>query len=62
MKKPNVIIVFGDQWRAQAMGYNGNNIVQTPVLDELSEKSVNFANAIAGVREHLWKNSLDLAP
>ena len=48
MKKPNVIIVFGDQWRAQAMGYNGNNIVQTPVLDKLSEKSVNFANAIAG--------------
>ena len=28
-KKPNIILVFGDQWRAQATGYAGNAQVKT---------------------------------
>ena len=48
MKQPNVIFVFGDQWRAQATGYAGNPNVQTPNLDDLSKGSVNFTNAVSG--------------
>ncbi|MBN1642206.1 MAG: sulfatase [Anaerolineae bacterium] len=48
MKKPNVLLVFGDQWRAQAAGYAGNVNVQTPNLDRLAGQSVRFEHAVAG--------------
>jgi arylsulfatase A-like enzyme len=48
MTPPNVVFVFGDQWRAQATGYAGNPTVQTPNLDRLARKSVNFTHAVAG--------------
>lgn len=48
-KRPNVIYVFADQWRAQATGYAGNRQVQTPHLDRLAEQSVNFTHAVAGI-------------
>ncbi len=47
-KRPNIILVFGDQWRAQACGYAGDNNVQTPHLDALSRQSLNFTNAVSG--------------
>ena len=47
-KRPNVVFVFGDQWRAQATGYAGNQTVQTPNLDRLAGESVNFTHAVAG--------------
>jgi len=47
-RKPNVVFVFGDQWRGQATGYAGDPNVRTPVLDRLAGQSVNFTNAIAG--------------
>lgn len=46
--KPNVIVVFGDQWRGQATGYAGDPNVQTPVLDRLASQSINFVNAVSG--------------
>jgi arylsulfatase A-like enzyme len=48
MSKPNVLFVFGDQWRAQAMGYAGNKGVQTPNIDRLAMESINFTNAVSG--------------
>ncbi|MBT4504565.1 MAG: sulfatase [Gemmatimonadetes bacterium] len=45
---PNVVLVFGDQWRAQATGYAGNPNVETPHLDRLARESVNFTHAISG--------------
>ena len=48
MKRPNIVFVFGDQWRAQATGYAGNSTVRTPNLDRLAAESVNFAHAVAG--------------
>jgi arylsulfatase A-like enzyme len=48
MSPPNVVFVFGDQWRAQATGYAGNPTVQTPNLDCLARESVNFCHAVAG--------------
>lgn len=47
-KKPNVVLVFGDQWRAQATGYAGDPNVKTPELDALEKQSLNFTQAIAG--------------
>lgn len=46
-KKPNLVFVFGDQWRAQATGYAGDPNVHTPNLDKLAAESVNFRNAVS---------------
>ncbi len=48
-KKPNIIFVLADQWRAQASGYSGdpNLIGKTPNLDRLAGQAVNFRNAIS---------------
>jgi arylsulfatase A-like enzyme len=49
MTRPNVIFVFGDQWRAQAVGYSGEDPnVKTPHIDALSRESLNVTNAVAG--------------
>ena len=46
--KPNVILVFGDQWRAQDTGYAGNAQVQTPHIDRFAAESVNATHAVSG--------------
>jgi arylsulfatase A-like enzyme len=48
-KKPNIVYVFGDQWRAQATGYGGDPNLQgkTPNLDKLAAESVNLSNAVS---------------
>jgi arylsulfatase A-like enzyme len=45
---PNVIWVFGDQLRGQAIGFNGDPNVSTPNIDNLARMGVNFTNAVAG--------------
>ena len=45
---PNVVFLLSDQWRAQALGYTGNEQVQTPNIDRLASQSVNFTHATAG--------------
>ena len=47
-EKPNLVYVFGDQWRAQATGYAGDPNVKTPNLDKLSSESICFTNAVSG--------------
>ena len=47
-KRPNVVFVFGDQWRQQATGYAGDPNVKTPHLDALAHESVNFTHAVSG--------------
>jgi arylsulfatase A-like enzyme len=47
-KYPNVIWVFGDQHRAQALSYVGNSNVSTPHIDSLASQGVTFSNAVAG--------------
>lgn len=44
--QPNVIFILADQWRADAVGYEGNNDVITPNLDKLSKESLVFKNAV----------------
>jgi arylsulfatase A-like enzyme len=46
-RKPNVVYVLTDQWRAQATGYAGDPNVKTPSLDTLASRSVNFENAVS---------------
>lgn len=46
-KRPNIVFVFGDQWRAQAVGYAGNPDVKTPHIDQLSRESVVFNTAVS---------------
>ena len=46
MSQPNVLFVFADQWRAQAFGYAGNKVVQTPNIDALAEESLVLRNAV----------------
>jgi len=48
-KKPNIVFVFGDQWRAQATGYMGDPNLRgmTPHLDRLAQESVNLCNAVS---------------
>jgi arylsulfatase A-like enzyme len=48
-KKPNVVFVFADQWRAQDLGFSGNTQVKTPALDELAKEAVVFKNAISNI-------------
>ena len=48
MKRPNLVFVFADQWRAQAFGYAGDPNAKTPNIDRFSETSVNFRNAVSG--------------
>lgn len=47
-KKPNVLFVLTDEWRAQATSYNGDPNVTTPVLDQFAAQSVSFDTAVSG--------------
>ncbi len=48
LRKPNVVFLLADQWRAQATGYSGDPNAVTPALDALAKKSVNLTNAVSG--------------
>ncbi|QHT72022.1 sulfatase [Rhodocytophaga rosea] len=48
-KKPNVVFIIVDQWRAQATGYSGDKNAITPNLDRLAARSINVKNAISGM-------------
>ncbi len=43
--KPNILILFADQFRADALGCMGNAVCQTPHLDALAASGVVFENA-----------------
>lgn len=48
IKRPNVIWVFGDQHRGQALGCSGDPNVHTPNIDNLAASGVHFTRAVAG--------------
>ena len=45
---PNLIWIFGDQHRGQALGFRGDPNVRTPHLDRLAEEGIVFEQAVAG--------------
>lgn len=42
MERPNILILYTDQQRWDALGANGNADIRTPNLDRLAERSANF--------------------
>jgi len=46
-KKPNIVYVFADQWRASAFGYTGNPNIKTPNIDRLANEGLNLTNTVA---------------
>ena len=44
-QKPNVLFIFADDQRADALGYSGNKQVQTPHIDAVAAQGVSFSNA-----------------
>jgi arylsulfatase A-like enzyme len=47
-RRPNVLWVFGDQLRAQALGYRGDTNVRTPNIDNLARWGMRFDCAVSG--------------
>jgi arylsulfatase A-like enzyme len=47
-RRPNIVFVLADQWRAQAFGYTGDPNAHTPAIDTLAAESVSFRNAVSG--------------
>lgn len=47
-KRPNVLFLLTDQWRAQATGYNGDSNAHTPILDRFARQCVDYRNAVSG--------------
>lgn len=43
--RPNFIVVYTDDQRFDAVGANGNSLIRTPHLDQLSARGVRFTNA-----------------
>ena len=43
--QPNILFLFADDQRADALGISGNSILQTPSIDELARHGVRFTNA-----------------
>ena len=46
VRRPNVVFVLVDQWRAQALGYRGDTNAHTPAIDALAGESFDFTQAI----------------
>ena len=46
-RKPNILFILSDQFRADAIGAAGNTFVHTPNLDRLVREGVHFTNAYA---------------
>lgn len=47
-RHPNLLFVFGDQWRGQAVGYRGDANARTPAIDRFAAESIDLVNAVAG--------------
>lgn len=46
-KRPNLVFVFPDQWRGQALGFLGEDPVVTPHLDAFAKESLVLRQAVA---------------
>lgn len=49
LKRPNVLVILVDEWRAQSAGYSGEKDVITPNLDQFAAGSANLVNAVSGM-------------
>jgi arylsulfatase A-like enzyme len=49
VRRPNIVFVLVDQWRAQAFGYRGDPNARTPHIDALAKVSFEFTHAVSGL-------------
>jgi arylsulfatase A-like enzyme len=47
-KKPNILFILADEWRAQSTPWNNDPNLETPVLARLASQSANFDMAVSG--------------
>ncbi|MCZ8514246.1 sulfatase [Paenibacillus filicis] len=45
--KPNIIYIFADQWRRQALGFRNEDPVMTPHIDRFAQESLVFDQALS---------------
>lgn len=43
--KPNILFLFADDQRADALGCSGNSYIKTPNIDKLADRGVRFSNS-----------------
>lgn len=43
--RPNILLLYADDWRHDTLGAAGNPVVQTPQLDRLAQQGVRFRSA-----------------
>ncbi len=46
-RRPNVLFILPDEWRAQALGSMGNTDVRTPHIDKIAGEGILFRNTLA---------------
>ncbi len=44
-KRPNILLIYADQMRYDAMSCSGNPVIRTPQIDRLASEGVHFAEA-----------------
>ena len=49
MPQPNILLLFVDQMRYDAMGCAGNPVIRTPALDRLAREGMHFTHAVTPV-------------
>lgn len=49
MQQPNILFIFPDQWRSDAMGCAGHPVVRTPYLDYIAANGIRYTNAYTPV-------------
>ncbi|MEX2186057.1 MAG: sulfatase [Pirellulales bacterium] len=43
--RPNILILYADDWRHDTLGCAGNSVVQTPRLDRLADEGIRFTRS-----------------
>jgi arylsulfatase len=43
-EKPNIVVLYADDWRHDTLGVAGNPVVKTPVLDKLAAEGMRFTH------------------
>src|SRR5437867_5292153 len=43
--RPNILVLYADDWRHDTLGMAGNPVVKTPYLDRLAQQGVRFRRA-----------------
>jgi arylsulfatase A-like enzyme len=44
-ERPNIVVIYSDDQRQDAAGFNGNEIILTPTLDKMAARGIGFTNA-----------------